>query len=173
MAATGPNPEQMDTEDTDADERTVTLNRDQIRALERDAKETRAARRELAFVKAGIDTDTPLGQMFFDAYKGDLTSEAIKEAAATIGLGREPEPETPSTPPEEQSSTGERRNLASGATGDLPPNPDDLKPDPRKEARDLADKVLADGGSREEAMARQFSTLVQAAQSGDRRVILE
>ena len=36
--------------------------------------------RKAALLEAGVDTKSPLGSLFADAYKGDLTSEAIKEA---------------------------------------------------------------------------------------------
>lgn len=66
--------------------------REQMRKMERDMKALReqaesgtAATRELAFVKAGVDTDTPLGQLIRDGYKGEMTTEAIASYAASLG----------------------------------------------------------------------------------------
>lgn len=79
-------------------------------ALDRaNEKATRAdsLERELAFVKAGIDTDSGTGKLLFKAYEGDLTPEAVKAAAVEAGIlkaesgdesGSEPEPQTPTTP---------------------------------------------------------------------------
>jgi len=45
-----------------------------------------AAIRELAFVKAGVDINDPRAEYFVKGYDGDLTADAIKAKAETIGL---------------------------------------------------------------------------------------
>lgn len=45
-----------------------------------------AARRELAFVRAGIDPDDARQRYFVEGYKGDLTPDAIKAEATTAGF---------------------------------------------------------------------------------------
>lgn len=48
--------------------------------------EADAARRELAFVKAGIDPDDPQQGYFVRGYQGDITADAIKTAATDAGF---------------------------------------------------------------------------------------
>ncbi len=48
--------------------------------------EAEAAKRELAFVKAGIDTDNKALSYFAKAYDGELDSGAIKAAAIEAGF---------------------------------------------------------------------------------------
>lgn len=50
--------------------------------------ELAAARRELAFTKAGINTDTKPAQALLKTYEGELTTEAIKAEAAEWGLSQ-------------------------------------------------------------------------------------
>lgn len=80
------------------EERTVTVKRSQIRALEEKAKradEAEAAKadleRQMAFVRAGLplDEDSPEGKRmayFVRGYDGDLTPEAIRTAASDAGF---------------------------------------------------------------------------------------
>lgn len=77
----------------DQEPHTVTLNRDQIRSLEKransaDASEARAAaaERELAFAKAGIDLNDQKLSYFRKGYDGDLDPEEIRSAAAEAGF---------------------------------------------------------------------------------------
>lgn len=153
----------------------VTLSRDQIRSMERDAKAARQAQRELAFVKAGIDTDSDLGRLFSTAYEGELDREAIQAAWAKIAPAPAP-PTDPVTEPPPSASTDpaaaefeeERRRLAQGGAGDDGTPPDR---DPRKTAIEAGHKMMAEGHSRDEAMAQAFSDLASAAAAGDGRVI--
>lgn len=55
----------------------------------KDALEAKAATdRDLAFMRAGIDTtdDSPLTKMFVKGYDGEITPEAIKAAALAVGF---------------------------------------------------------------------------------------
>jgi len=77
-----------------------TRKNDWRRKLEQDAEEGRqakaeavkaeaeasAAKRELAFLRAGIDLDSPQGKLFAKAYDGDPTADAVKSAAQEYGL---------------------------------------------------------------------------------------
>ena len=42
--------------------------------------------RQIAFLQAGVDTETKLGQMLMKSYEGELTAEAIKAEATEIGM---------------------------------------------------------------------------------------
>lgn len=67
--------------------------RAQLRNLEAKNKELEAklskateAERKLAFVEAGVDLNTPLSRYFVKAYDGEMTSEAIRQAATEANL---------------------------------------------------------------------------------------
>lgn len=65
------------------------LEREAQRAKEAAAEalaEANAAKREAAFLKAGVNPDSPLGKMFTKSYDGDLSVDAIKTAASEVGL---------------------------------------------------------------------------------------
>lgn len=73
-----------------------------VRDLEKRAKgaeqakaEANAAKRELAFIKVGIDLDSPQGKLFAKAYDGDYSVEAVRAAAMEYGMIQPPEPEIP------------------------------------------------------------------------------
>ncbi len=57
-----------------------------IKELEANEVKAAAAIRRLAFVDAGIDTSTLTAQDFVTAYQGELTPEAIREAATARKL---------------------------------------------------------------------------------------
>ena len=59
---------------------------DRNKALEAQAKEAEGARRELAFVKAGVDPDSAAAKYFVKGYDGELTAEAIRAAAEEASL---------------------------------------------------------------------------------------
>lgn len=51
------------------------------------AEEAKAAQRELAFMKAGLDPESSkVAGLFYKSYDGDLTKEAIQAAALEIGF---------------------------------------------------------------------------------------
>lgn len=51
------------------------------------SQEAERLRRELAFERAGIKTDTKLGSMLFKTYEGELTAEQIRAFASEVGYG--------------------------------------------------------------------------------------
>lgn len=94
------------TDDNDHDDDTIEQGESEPnwrRKLEADAKAGREAaasvaaaatqnlqlQRELAMVRAGVDLDTPMGQMFSRAYEGESSVEAVREEYARItGTGQ-------------------------------------------------------------------------------------
>ena len=54
--------------------------------LRKQVAESEVAKRELAFVKAGIDPTSPMSKHFVKAYDGELSPEAIREAAVEAQL---------------------------------------------------------------------------------------
>lgn len=120
----------LDDDDDDDDEpggRTVTLRRDQIRQLEKQAKAATeataradAAERKLAFAEAGLSLADPKMAYFVKGYDGEMTAAAITEAATTAGfLGAETPPATPDVPDAEAEALA--RNVDVSAYGGAPP----------------------------------------------------
>jgi membrane-bound ClpP family serine protease len=106
-------------------ERHVRLTREQIRTLERDAKNARKAtdelaqvRRELALTRAGVGDLTARQQKALLAtIDGDLTAESVRAAAEELGFVKAPEPEPePEITPERQAM--ERMSQASAGASD-------------------------------------------------------
>lgn len=67
--------------------------RARMKQLEKEAKELRkqvaefqTTQREIAFIKAGIDPASPQAKYFVKGYDGDLTPEAIRQAAEEAQL---------------------------------------------------------------------------------------
>ena len=79
-----------------------TQSRKWVRDLEKRAKEAdkiraeaESAKRELAFMKAGINLETPQGKLFAKAYDGEFTVDAVKAAATEYGVLDVPTPQVP------------------------------------------------------------------------------
>lgn len=168
--------------DDDGDEERVTLKRSDIRAMEKRASEAAALARENAFLKAGIPVDSGPGKLLFKAYDGEPTAEAVLEAAEEYGIkpntseqpaeseaGGQPEQgrqrET-AYEPTEQGSTEQRAALRTGAT------PSDGSQNPRRQALDEAQRIMDEGGRREDAMVHALRRLATAAVEGDNRVLV-
>lgn len=155
--------------------------RDRLRKAEADAEAAARAttlERENAFLKAGVPAGV-IGDMFMETYKGDLTKEAILEAAAKVpGLISEGSATTETTKteltPEQQAAadaeakqTQERSDLARNAA-DAAVVPDKHPHDAMREAIETARKA---GASEPVAQSAGLSQLVQAAAAGDKRVL--
>lgn len=132
-----------------------------------------AAERELAFVKAGVPTDTKVAQAFLSTYTGEMTPDAIKAEAKEWNLIPADETLQTSQFPEgsaERQQQEMREQLAGGggAAGDEPPKQGGV------------DKALANfQKNREEGMALQqaqnhaFGEVIKAAAMGDKQAIFD
>lgn len=145
-----------------------------LRAAAADGKRARAeaeaAKRELAFHKAGINTDSTAGKMFMQFYEGDLEAAAIKAGFAELGIGppsAEPPPNQQQLTPEELAQTQQRAALAteSGAPGDGSKHPWDTAYDSFNQAR-------RDGTPVEMAFGAAVGHIIGAANAGDERVLI-
>lgn len=141
------------------------------RASEAEAR-AEAAERRAAFLEAGVDTTSKLGQMFANAYAGELDTEAIKAEYAEIAP---PAPsETEEVPVDETiESTTERQNLATGGQGDTGVAP--AKPVRGREGTAVQAALAAreNGATREDAQGVWFNTLVAAAANGDQSALVK
>jgi hypothetical protein len=128
--------------------------------------------RENAMLRAGVDLDSKAGQYFVKGYEGELTREAIlAEAEAMQGVIRGATPAaTPAAPVVEHdiSQGQDRMDLAAGSAV---PSPDQANP--YAVAEQAWEDARKSGGTRESAAAAPLAVLLEAAQRGDRRVIVE
>ena len=153
----------------ESEQREVRLTREQIRELEENAKKGKQAaslERELAFVKAGIDTDKGLGKFFFENYKGELNKDAVLSAAAELGIV-EAQTKDPQITEEEKNSTRERQNVSQGAATQT----DKPTKHPREEALDNALAAQKQGATMEQSGAAYLNTLVKRYAEGDKRAV--
>jgi hypothetical protein len=60
--------------------------------------------RENTAMRAGIDVESNIGQLFVNSYTGDVTSEAMKEAFDALGVTPAAPPASQETPPSENGS---------------------------------------------------------------------
>jgi hypothetical protein len=147
-------------------EKTPKANEENIKKLREQAEAGNAAIRENAMLKAGINTETPLGKFFAESYKGDLTKEAVIAAATEIGV-LEKTTTNPQVSEEERKSTQERQNLTTGAA-----DPSQMPTKhPREQGLENAKMLLDKGGTYEQAGAAFLTTLVKAIDEGDERAI--
>ena len=125
--------EDITTDDTDIDEteeredrtpRGLRKELERRRAAEQAAKaEAQQLKRDLAIARAGVDVNSPIGELFARTYDGEMTPEAVKAAYAKL------QPATQATAPataededevvpSEEERTAERRHktLANGTT---------------------------------------------------------
>lgn len=130
-----------------------------------------AITRELAFTKAGINVDTPAGQIFFKGYDGEMEVEAIQTAAAAMNLTTAapaaPPADGPTLEPTEASVLG-----AGAELGGTAPPPEAPPADPNVEAQAVFDRAHDEGMGRMEAIGLGLNSLANAAQRGDNRVIV-
>lgn len=134
-------------------------------------REAELAKRELAFVKAGVNTDSKPAQALLNSYDGELSVEAIKAEAAEWGLvqgASEPEPEEPKSiiTPEEQALQAMRDESQGAPAPHEPPQKSSL------------DKVLSafeadrkEGYGQQEATNRAIGRHIQNAAAGDQSAI--
>lgn len=118
--------EDFDSEFDDQTETEPTQNpvRARMKQLEKEARELRkqvaefsATQRELAFVKAGIDPASPQAKYFVKGYDGDLTPEAIREAAVEAQLI------TPSVSEDADKQAWKQSNRIAAGSESAPPPP--------------------------------------------------
>jgi hypothetical protein len=135
------------------------LNRERERraALEGEVAELQQSRREAAFLRAGVDLDSPSGDVVFKAYEGELDPAAIQGFAARIpGALR-----TGSPPPDDD-----------GASGQPAPAPDDgPTPDEQRQARiesGLSGETAPPGAVPEKQLGHAMMDAAFAANGGQR-----
>lgn len=148
-----------------------------IKALraDRDAKaaeaaEGRAAKRELAMLKAGVDTESKVGQMFAAMYDGALDDPAaIKAAWDDLGVGAPAPPAEPTVndePPPGPTESQSRRLIAAGDGMD-PQLPGEPKPPSMDDIYEDYNNLIKDGSTKEDASIAVFGQIFQQAAAGN------
>jgi len=135
--------------------------------------EAALVRKELAFVKAGINTDTKPAQALIASYDGELTAEAIRsEAKEWSLLDPDPDPATdqqkdPAVEENEAAAQAQvtRETLSAGAAA--PNTPPDVGGVDAAFKQFLEDKES--GISQVEATNRAYGAVIKAAAQGDKQ----
>lgn len=83
--------------------------------------EGEAAKKENAFLKAGIDTEKGVGKLFFKSYDGELNADAIKAAATADGLDLVPTSQQADVQ-QELNDLASTSRIASSSAGSTPPS---------------------------------------------------
>ena len=144
--------------------------REKAKTADSIASEKSALERKVAILEAGVNTTTPVGQMFLKSYDGDLTAEAIKAAAAEVGLvegqpAPAPEPGAPGTAEQEQQDI--RQGLS---TGDMAPHEEPVK-SAKDRAWDVFNQSRKEGMREEDARNEAFATFIAAGIQGDKTAL--
>lgn len=158
--------------------------RSRVRSLEKKAeryeaaeKDANDAKRELAFLKAGVDVDDPKGALLFRAYDGDLDVAAIQASWAELnpGMGDGLPLEEGGDPValEVARNVTQQSERAALATSSLPVTLDAQQLPARTEARQAAEEARRQGATTDETMGGFLAKLATAAANGDRSVMVE
>lgn len=141
-----------------------------------DAKaENARMQKEMAFMRAGIDTTSKPAQAMIAGFAGDLTPEAIAAEAAEWGLVKPPAaPPTPGDPGSDPNSPeAQQQAVRDQAAG----KPAPIIEAPGKSAMDMAisdfHENRAKGMSREAAEEEAFAAVIWGAGTGDKSAIFD
>lgn len=145
-----------------------------IKDLRKQAQDGKAAadenaklQRELAFVKAGIDTTSKPAQALLNSYEGELTVEAIKAEATEWGLapaGGDTAPPA-ATGFDADSPEMQHQQLTNQQQGSPAPTPDPIPKDGVDQALESFKNNLATMG-RKEAESVAFGDVIRAGMEG-------
>ena len=138
-------------------------------AAERGRKATQEledVRREMAFLKAGVDTESKTGQLLFKAYDGELETEAIQAEAQELGILKAQPSE--SADDADRETGRQRQELVSDSVP-----PDNQSESPYDIGHREFQEMVAAGRPKEDAAARFVHTVLEAAggASPDSRVV--
>lgn len=139
-------------------------------AAEAALAEAAEAKREIAFLRGGVDPDSPLGKLFVKGYDGDLTPDAVREAWSTL---QPPAPEPPAVddgPSEAEAAMEEARTALT--SGGVPPG-EEPEADPRVAMIDAYNDARSKNQTQDRAQMAGLQVLVNAAANGDERAIYD
>lgn len=128
-------------------------------------------KREMAFMRAGIDTTTKPAQALIASYSGELEADAIKAEAAEWGLVKgeaPPENKYDENSPERQQQ--EIREQTSGEPAPVPPPPE---VNGMEKAISGYHQNRTKGMADENAQVQAFGEVIKAAAGGDKSAIFD
>jgi len=127
------------------------------------SQELDAMKREMAFMKAGVDTDTKAGQLLFKAYDGELETELIQaEWSELVPAAAAPPPEPETVDATDTQVAQQRQDLAGDS---VPPGTQTESP---YDAGHREFKAMMDAGRpKEDSAARFVHTVLEAAGGAD------
>ena len=126
-------------------------------------QELDAMKREMAFLKAGVDTDTKAGQLLYKAYDGELETAAIQaEWSELVPTAAAPPPEPETVDATDTQVAQQRQDLAGDS---VPPENQTESP---YDAGHREFKAMMDAGRPKEDSAATFiHTVLEAAGGAD------
>ena len=130
------------------------------------SSELDAMKREMAFLKAGVDLEKKAGQLLMKAYDGDLEPELIRAEAEELGAITGAAPTPVAEAQEIDTSTAERQALVQDSVA-----PEATTESPYDRGHREFQDMLNEGRPKEDAAARFVHTVLEAAGQGDDRVI--
>ena len=125
-------------------------------------QELDAMKREMAFLKAGVDTDTKAGQLLYKAYDGDLETAAIQAEWSELVPGAAAPPPAETVDATDTQVAGQRRDLA----GDSVP-PENQTESPYDAGHREFRTMMDEGRPKEDSAARFVHTVLEAAGGAD------
>ena len=132
-------------------------------------QELDAMKREMAFLKAGVDTDTKAGQLLYKAYDGELDTESIQAEWAELVPATAAPPPEPETVNSNDTQVAQQRKDRDGDS--VPPENQTESPYDagHREFREMVDA----GRPTEDSAARFIHTVLEAAggSNPDQRVL--
>ena len=131
-------------------------------------QELDAMKREMAFLKAGVDTDTKAGQLLYKAYDGDLETAAIQAEWSELVPGAAAPPPAETVDATDTQVEQQRQDLA----GDHVP-PENQTESPYDAGHRVFKEMVDAGRPTEDSAARFIHTVLEAAggDNPDPRVI--
>ena len=129
------------------------------------SQELDAMKREMAFLKAGVDLEKKAGQLLMKAYDGDLEPELIRAEAEELGAITGAAPTPVAEAQEIDTSTAERQALVQDSVA-----PEATTESPYDRGHREFQDMINEGRPKEDAAARFVHTVLEAAGQGDERV---
>ena len=142
-----------------------------LRKAAEDGRSARAeadlARKELAFVKAGVDTSTKPAQALLNSYAGDLSAEAIQAEAREWSLLKSDE--APAAP--DYTEEAKAQEMRDGLDGSPAPDTQPEKSGVDKAFEQFKIDRESGGYSQTDATNRAIGGIINAARQGDPQAI--
>ena len=127
-------------------------------------------KREMAFMKAGVDTDSKAGQLLFKAYDGELETESIQaewqELVPTSAPVVEPEQAQDNVNETDTKVAEQRQALAEDSV-----SVEASTQSPYEQGFQEFKTAYDSGRSKEDSAAKLVHTILEAASQGDERVV--